>query len=612
MGLFKKLFSIGSKKAGKRRLAAEYATPLPSQDHLEVISEDDQEAAVTRLLRSTSPRFVVESEDDDDFLAPLPHPINQICSPAASTTSLLASISTRSNYTVTLTGRTVHSRTEFPNANLSMNKPATPERSANDDTIRQRAKSTPLTPQERSRLGKLRADPSVASLLDAYDEHGCLDSEIFSNTPPTQKVGRRQKHRTTGSTLRSLMGVPDVSTMSQNSTDNVVSWAERCLGDDESLSSSSGLATPTDVPSRRLLPKESNSSISYSTECETSMNTFNSLEVELSDTGTEIDETPSRLPYDSTQTNFHASQVFDFLTEKKKVSSPVPPQPSTSTNHRSRRNSDPSSDRSNLFELPSTCDTKTPQQSQARHSLLFESPDKSILANLSRTFSLNDASTSRRSCADQCLVPPVPPLFPNHTGQDTRGPRGLRAFSKLPMSRPYADIPPLPVAPFSAASRKAALSLEEVISGAQRSAIPRPSKSRDGSNMTPRRGPRPRTSSRSSSKGERSTRDPRRAGVSRSYTGVFSYGYKTKSPSPKKSSLRGKENELVSSSRTCKTPTRNSSKANKMSTPSPVSSSELSPVGQQLMTDLRQQRIQARLRDRKSGKLGSGQSRIRY
>lgn len=90
----------------------------------------------------------------------------------------------------------------------------------------------PITPRDQNRLHRLRQDPSVASLLNLYDEHGQLDSNVFSNTPsPTRPSleGRPQTHRS-GSTLRQLMGNPASDPVPNTSTnEGDISWAERFL-----------------------------------------------------------------------------------------------------------------------------------------------------------------------------------------------------------------------------------------------------------------------------------------------------------------------------------------------------------------------------------------------
>ena len=71
MGIFKKFFSIGSKKSKKRSAANSPATLPSSPKHLKVLRADEAEEAVSRLLRSSSARFVAVSETDFSSLPPL-------------------------------------------------------------------------------------------------------------------------------------------------------------------------------------------------------------------------------------------------------------------------------------------------------------------------------------------------------------------------------------------------------------------------------------------------------------------------------------------------------------------------------------------------------------
>jgi hypothetical protein len=65
MGFLKKFFSIGSKKSKRRELAHhDLASLQPTR-------EEDAEAEVSRLLRSSSARFPVESGSNYASLPPL-------------------------------------------------------------------------------------------------------------------------------------------------------------------------------------------------------------------------------------------------------------------------------------------------------------------------------------------------------------------------------------------------------------------------------------------------------------------------------------------------------------------------------------------------------------
>lgn len=147
-------------------------------------------------------------------------------------------------YTVTVHGRTIHSRTEFPNANPPLNdgpKEKAPhvdlqyyDESPTKPKSHPNPKSVPFTPRDQGRLLRLRQDPSVASLLNMYDDKGRIQSNAFSNTPPTpapvyEVEGREQKKRT-GSTLRQLLGEPETGHMADcTAMEGDISWAEREL-----------------------------------------------------------------------------------------------------------------------------------------------------------------------------------------------------------------------------------------------------------------------------------------------------------------------------------------------------------------------------------------------
>jgi hypothetical protein len=67
MGFLKKFFSIGSKKSKRRELAHHDLESL----HLQPTREEDAEAEVSRLLRSSSARFPVDSGSNYASLPPL-------------------------------------------------------------------------------------------------------------------------------------------------------------------------------------------------------------------------------------------------------------------------------------------------------------------------------------------------------------------------------------------------------------------------------------------------------------------------------------------------------------------------------------------------------------
>ena len=73
MNLLKRLFSIGSKKNKKKRAQIVHNVPLPEHDlsGLQVNDDQEHEAAVGRLLRSSSARYAEAPELDYATLAPL-------------------------------------------------------------------------------------------------------------------------------------------------------------------------------------------------------------------------------------------------------------------------------------------------------------------------------------------------------------------------------------------------------------------------------------------------------------------------------------------------------------------------------------------------------------
>lgn len=142
------------------------------------------------------------------------HPINKIIqTPASSTISLeSSSLSQRGTYNVTVHQRRRHASTEFPHANRDLSNNEHGE----------------LQPVEDSRILRLRSDPSVASLLELYDEHGRVANDAFANDESLLIQEGRAQVRRSGSTLRQLLGAPCVNNDNDNSEGDI-SWAERYL-----------------------------------------------------------------------------------------------------------------------------------------------------------------------------------------------------------------------------------------------------------------------------------------------------------------------------------------------------------------------------------------------
>ena len=218
MGFLRRFLSLGSKKNKKRSLQIVHNVPLDSNNQL---VPEDSESAANRLLRSSSSRYRVVEEVDYASLPPIrehyilclftsssyaAHPINNVLNtPSASTVSLVStSVSQRATFSAKVHKRECHTPAQLEDAKDTF------ESSGDKDT---------------SRLLRLRSDPSVASLLDMYDEHGRISPEAFTNSPPSpQKQGRAQTRRS-GSTLRQLLGNPT----SGQGSESDISWAEKYL-----------------------------------------------------------------------------------------------------------------------------------------------------------------------------------------------------------------------------------------------------------------------------------------------------------------------------------------------------------------------------------------------
>lgn len=252
MGFLKRIFSLkymGSKKKQDQkqqkqdeRQEQKGRRQLNTHEELQVMDQE-HEADIGRLLRSSSARYAVVSELDYASFPPLrelycgmrfhdanddsAHPINSVIqTPAASTVSLTSSnISHRGTYNVQVHKRKRHTSTEFPYAN----------RHLDDLKGAQRTRGATAPPKEHAHYLGLRADPSVASLLELYDDRGYLPENLFSNSPPRQpsfemKQGRAQARRS-GSTLRQLLGASNKEKSDSNAdlTESDISWAERFL-----------------------------------------------------------------------------------------------------------------------------------------------------------------------------------------------------------------------------------------------------------------------------------------------------------------------------------------------------------------------------------------------
>ncbi|KAH9066498.1 hypothetical protein EDB87DRAFT_428621 [Lactarius vividus] len=325
MGFFHKFLSLGSGRSKKRRAASHAearAVPPLSKEELRRQQEEQEEVA-SRLLRSSSLRYAVVNEVDYSALPPLPHPINSLNRSQVTSPSRSSSIQTRRTYTVTIRDRKVEALTEFPNANPPLE---TPTRHSQDRTDSFGRKHPPVTPKDQNRLHVLRQDPSVASLLNMYDNQGHLDSKAFSNTPTASEKessgdGRAQVKRG-GSTLRQLLGNPE-SNRRASAAEGDISWAEAFLLE---AGRSNDESTPSiDLEARKAAvicgaPWESNNASSDSPYPVgfTTRPTVSSMAVEPSFTSDESWASNLQQP------TRPAAEVFGFLLEKRRPSNSMP------------------------------------------------------------------------------------------------------------------------------------------------------------------------------------------------------------------------------------------------------------------------------------------------
>ncbi|KAI6126429.1 hypothetical protein EV401DRAFT_2067808 [Pisolithus croceorrhizus] len=572
MGIFKKFFSIGSKKS-KRRFDAERLLLIPpsllqSRRILACLQEDE-----------------ADSEVDFAPLPPIPHPINTV-DPAS------------------YRSQVVHSRTEFPNAYPPTDKLCTPKRSLTD-SARRRSKSVLITPRDHNRLLTLRQDPSVASLLNHYDDKGCLDSYIFSNTPPSpHKEGRVQRRRT-GSTLRQLLGHPSSPELRDSSTDGDISWAEKFLGetDTESSAPSSGLATPADTRFTDAHLVQVDDSIAISAECDsgTYHRTISSLEVELS---ISTEQTHQLVP-DHTMTPQKASEIFGFLTERKKTLE-LPPS-------------------SQLPQIKATPDISSKSPQLETHYSLYASfnstriprsispPAHRRSSTISSPMRVNPLLVSSRSPLSPTMIctkqpkPPLPIAYSFHwtdytwtawttsTFQVTFTVRSMECPARGQLGQMRC---------------KYGTSANDEYTGT-RAALG------EKSNFSTTY-PSPACTPAAKSHIPKLQGTVTKAAPGLTHEVAFEPGQFVAKVTTGQSVATGivggdKENGLSRLPQPV-TPVRpfGFRPPYLIEPPSPTSSSELSPIAKQMMENLRQKRMQARQKDRQAGRLGSGHSRIRY
>ncbi|KAF9269166.1 hypothetical protein L218DRAFT_1072802 [Marasmius fiardii PR-910] len=313
MGLFKRILSLGSKKSKKKRPEIVVVDEVGCRPQASTV--DDTEVAVNLLLRSSSSRYAVVSEVDCTSLPPLPHPIDEVLTPSLASTSSLEStnLSRKGTYSVKIHPREQHTPRQQPKYQQDITTPQPLLRDVDADA---------------SQLIGLRRDPSVASLLDMYDEHGHLPPQAFSDSP--EKQGRAQTKRS-GSTLRQLLGDPSKTDI--NATEGDISWAERYLGEGSSAATSMSslilqtpdnpnyqfpethnLLTNDNVQHDITIPSDHDLSSVYSNPA------ISSMEVELSIESEPDNGQIEKSPYQNTDPKAHsrASQIFGFLTERRR------------------------------------------------------------------------------------------------------------------------------------------------------------------------------------------------------------------------------------------------------------------------------------------------------
>ncbi|KAJ7574447.1 hypothetical protein C8J56DRAFT_802986 [Mycena floridula] len=593
MGFLKRFLSLGGKKNKKPRPTIIHNVNL---EDLPVLV-DDNEAAANRLLRSSSSRYAVVAETDYSSLPPLPHPINNVlATPNGSTTSLTTpSINQRGTYSVRVHRREYHTRPDVgPDFDNSSSK-----------TPKQRQEGLHA---DSSQLLRLRSDPSVVSLLDMYDEHGQLPSEVFSNSPTKQ--GRAQTKRS-GSTLRQLLG----SLGNDSGEGGDISWADELLQSDNASSTSSlPPQTPNDFDfsdNHLTTFSNANNDISFSDHDLSSSlyenPAISSMEVELS-IGSELPSFDACVETDTPddhKTPRRASQVFDFLA-----------------NRRRSQISEADSERP-LPELPSAFSSPSD-----RESLVRDEPHRSHFSD--------------SSCDSPAKTSAIPFSFITDTHNHSTDPNPL-----------YSEALPTVAIASSPSSERANDSFGEhsnsvlIHEGAQAHKVkiimtapttvmvtaPTPSAIHNLPSRIPR-GPRPqpqmrkvsygnvrerRPSSRAHAKDDPFTPVPPRRRSNRLASRSSSV---TENDSPVKVTRTSREKKNGGPALAVKpelpfTPVRTNTQRSSLfrttvdplmfrpppgMAPSPASSSELSPVGQKLMLDVRQQRMKARERLRNGPK----------
>lgn len=676
MGFLQRYFSLGTRRSKKQKGVDVYDVP-PVPDLRR--QHEQQEETVNRLLRSSSARFAVMREVDYTSLPPLrecnlmtndyldlnyviaAHPIQHVLPISTASTSCLPSLSQRGTYTVKIHPRTVHSRTEFPNANP--HESITPERPLYDSP-RRRSKSVPITPRDKSRLYGLRQDPSVTTLLNLYDEHGCLNPKAFSNSPPSPYHEKCAQVRRGGSTLRQLLGDSSAPHAKNDGVlEGDISWAERHLWcgslliscrrqlmttySESADSSTSSLGVLT--PSEALFPDISsieahNDDKALLNSHDTPRNEFSypaisSLEVELSMVTENHPRSRNCNPnspyeYDIPKTPQRASEVFAFLTTKKSQTrrhSQIDPDqlhlPELSDPKQtpaSRFSSYSSSAGSHESDIPPSNDTHTNNTNVELHELEptprpnynQDSPSNWLQPPHSR---MNDRRTSIVMSNNTLREDPSrqAALASGLEARRSRIPRGSRPLPQFPPKSVQATLSEhrhQPQRNLNSSQQSRSVFEQTDPSNIATTKFPTISGSNDVDVFThiPPRPSHRHTPSCSSIVVSHASTNHRKSVQDLTYVAAT-----TAKPVLRELQARhivhDKENDSEGTSFVPRTPIRSRSifRVPGDATPSPASSSDLSPVAQQLMADLRTQRMLAREREKKNGRWGSTTSKLK-
>ncbi|KDQ61376.1 hypothetical protein JAAARDRAFT_171553 [Jaapia argillacea MUCL 33604] len=627
MGFFQRFFSIASrkgKKNGKKstppEFDVEFAQPY-EQTRRGLQLEQDPEDAASRLLRSSSAHFSVVTELDYTSMPPLPHPINSLTTtPCATPPPRSAAVQRSGTYVVTVHGREVLKPAEF----------STPPKPAEDDdakTPRRRVrrkpvnpKDVPVTPRDKNRLSALRRDPSVASLLNWYDEDGRVSSQAFSNTPPENHiedrdrgVGREQVKRT-GSTLRQLLGEPS-SNEHDETFEGDISWAERFLeeGAQSTTSLQSALSATFDMTFNPLLPHPPfhhttmNNSFSTTHDLSDAMNgsenypSISSLRVELSSETETSQDSHDGARLADPKTPLPASQVFGFLTEKRKPSAPLAPPPppeekplpplipsstgSTLQSTSSESESLPSRSESPDIAIPLHDDTQLQ---------IFPTSQEAEPDTISMSTILNPAAFDMSSIYDSHQ--PSVSISKSNSNASSRIPRGPRPPLKSVPTQLQADV------------KRRMETIEDL------------SESSDIFTKMPRRPSHRRsevkelhTNYASTSKLSSTTQNQ----LGQQRLDVVGQRYdKENTPSPENVPTTRRHIRTIMNTKQLgdlppMTPMRTRSALQVPDRPSTASSSELSPVARDMMISVREQRMRAREMERRYGRSKSSTGRYR-